>query len=171
MAKMYLMSGPSGAGKTTFAKKFAEEHGIQYLGIDDFYRMFNGSESLHEDEFDVWMAFYKAIHLAEQKGRDIIVDTNAPSVSSRTEFLNWFPTFEHYLFFIDAPFELCVRNNQSRTRRVPYDEMKRIYSSIQRPTQAGDPRWIEITCYSNKKNDGYALWADYLHGRTNQDLE
>ena len=38
MAKMYLMCGLSGAGKTTFAKKFAEENDLIYLSIDDFYK-------------------------------------------------------------------------------------------------------------------------------------
>ena len=36
MAKMVLMCGCSGSGKTTFAKKYAEENNLLYLGIDEF---------------------------------------------------------------------------------------------------------------------------------------
>ena len=41
MAKMYLMCGCSGCGKTTFSKEFAKKHNILYLGVDDFYREVN----------------------------------------------------------------------------------------------------------------------------------
>lgn len=30
------MCGCSGAGKTTFAKEFAEKHNLRYIGVDDF---------------------------------------------------------------------------------------------------------------------------------------
>ena len=146
------MSGPSGAGKTTYAKKLAEERGIQYLGIDDFYRMFNGSESRHEDEFEVWLAFYEAIHLVEKHGRDCVVDTNSPTVSKRTEFLDWFPSFEHHLIYITASQELCWQNNQSRTRKIPRETFNDIYDSVQPPTDNEDPRWVSIQRFTNYCN-------------------
>ena len=37
MAKMYLMSGLSGSGKTTYARKFAADNDLLYLNVDDFY--------------------------------------------------------------------------------------------------------------------------------------
>ena len=37
---MYLMCGCSGAGKTTYSKKFAKENNLKYLGIDDFYKSY-----------------------------------------------------------------------------------------------------------------------------------
>jgi len=159
MSIMYLMSGPSGAGKTTFAKKLAEDRNLQYLGIDDFYAVFNGSEKRHEDEFDVWMAFFQAIHLAELKGRNIVVDTNSPTKSKRTEFLDWFGGFDqHVLIFVNAPVELCVANNLSRERVIPEDAMNEIIASIEHPLIEDDPRWDNVQCYMNRNNTGYDLY-------------
>lgn len=37
---LYVMCGISGCGKTTFAKRFAENRGLRYVCSDDFYRAF-----------------------------------------------------------------------------------------------------------------------------------
>lgn len=159
--KMYLMSGPSGAGKTTFAKRFAKDNGYQYFCIDDFYALINGDERLHEDETDVWLIFFKAIQLAEQHGRNIVIDTNSPTRTKRTEFLDWFPSFEHNLIFVYAPFELCVQNNAGRNRKIPADELREIYDSVEIPSdQTEDKRWNSI--YSVENDNNMRFFCSYL---------
>lgn len=170
MANMYLMSGASGAGKTTFAHriiKILEEMNhreVQYLCIDDFYKVFNGSEKRHEDEFDVWIAFYKAIHLAELKERDVLIDTNSPTVSKRTEFLDWFPSFQHHLIYIEADPQLCMENNAHRNRVIPLDEMQRILQSIERPSVIELGRWKTIQIWKNDNNRRYRIMEQYKDG-------
>ena len=133
MAKMYLMCGCSGAGKTTFSKEFAKEHNLKYLGIDDFYALINGDECLHTNFFEVWIEFYKAIHDAEINNIDVIIDTNAITKSHREQFLEWFPTFEHHLIYIEASEVLRKKNNMSRRRQVPDDAMDRMTALLQKP--------------------------------------
>jgi predicted kinase len=133
MAKMYLMCGCSGAGKTTFSKVFAEEYGLKYLGIDDFYALVNGDECLHTNTFDVWIEFYKAIHEAEVNDIDVIIDTNAITKSHREQFIEWFPTFEHHLIYIEASETLRKKNNMSRRRQVPDDVMDRMTALLEKP--------------------------------------
>ena len=133
MAKMYLMCGCSGAGKTTFSKAFAKENNLKYLGIDDFYALINGDECLHNNTFEVWIEFYKAIHEAEVNNIDCIVDTNAITKSHREQFLEWFPTFEHHLIYIEAHEALRKKNNMSRRRQVPDDAMDRMTALLQKP--------------------------------------
>ena len=134
MAKMYLMCGCSGAGKTTFAKVFAEEHNLKYLGIDDFYALVNGDECIHTNSFEVWIEFYKAIHEVEVNNIDCIIDTNAITTTHRAQFVEWFPTFEHHLIYIDTPLELRKQNNKARRRQVPDDVMENMHYKMQEPT-------------------------------------
>lgn len=170
MPKMYLMSGPSGAGKTTIAKRLAERDHLQYLGVDDFYALINGDERRHEDEMDVWLIFFKAIQLAEMHGRDVVIDTNSPTVVKRTEFLDWFPTFEHNLIFVNAPFDLCEKNNDSRRRRIPSGEFRKIFESIERPmNDTEDERWKHICCAWNLNNHGFVY--TYLRGIDSDEFE
>lgn len=133
MAKMYLMCGCSGAGKTTFSKEFAKEHNLRYLGIDDFYALINGDECIHTNFFEVWIEFYKTIHEAEVNNVDVIIDTNAVTKSHREQFLEWFPTFEHHLIYIEANESLRKKNNMSRRRQVPDDAMDRMTALLEKP--------------------------------------
>ena len=151
MAKMYLMCGCSGAGKTTFAKAFSKEHNLKYLGIDDFYALVNGDECLHINTFDVWIEFYKAIHEAELNDIDIIVDTNAITRSHRDQFIEWFPTFEHHLIYVQASYELRKKNNKSRRRQVPDDVMDTMHMKLQTPLL--DEQFKTITIITNLENN------------------
>lgn len=151
MAKMYLMCGCSGAGKTTFSKEFAKEHNLKYLGIDDFYALINGDECLHTNTFEVWIEFYKAIHEAETNNIDVIIDTNAITRSHREQFIEWFPTFEHHLIYIEAAPELRNKNNKSRRRQVPDDVMIKMHYKLQVPWL--DEQFKTITIITNAKNE------------------
>ena len=134
MGKMFLMCGLSGAGKTTFAKKFAEDNGYKYLGIDDFYIRNYGDYDDPDDSFYVWIDFFKAIHKAELANEDVVIDTNAPTLVKRLQFIDWFPTFdEHNLIYIQADRDLRRRNNASRKRVVPDDEMERMEQEFKSP--------------------------------------
>lgn len=158
MSKLYLMSGSSGSGKTTFAKSFAKEHDLLYLCPDDFYGLIHGDERIHKDEFDVWMTIWRAIHLAEVNRRDCIVDTNSPTHVDRDQFLNWFDSFdEHHLIFVSATPELCMKNNAARRRVIPEAEMKRILSKVEPPTLNEDSRWDSITICRNDDNSGFSV--------------
>lgn len=142
MAKMYLMCGCSGAGKTTYSKKFAREHNLLYLGIDDFYAKVNGDECLHTNTFEVWIEFYKAIHEAEVNELDCIIDTNAITKTHRAQFVEWFPTFEHHLIYIGANETLRKKNNKQRRRQVPDDVMERMTAQLETPYISEDFKTI-----------------------------
>lgn len=170
MSKMYLMCGLSGAGKTTFAKKFAEEHNLVYLGIDDFYACYAGTNGIRSPwsdphaSFDVWIKYFYAIHTLEQEGKDILIDTNAPTYVKRQQFIDWFPCFdEHNLIYIAVSEELRYKNNLARGRVVPQDEMARMRDEFQPPVHMIDEdmgfyifpekRWNNVIAYINKNNN------------------
>lgn len=152
MAKMYLMCGCSGAGKTTFAKAFAKKHNIKYLGIDEFYALINGDECLHTNTFEVWIEFYKAIHETEIKNLDCIIDTNAITHVHRAQFIEWFPTFEHHLIYIEAEPELRKKNNLSRRRQVPDDVMDKMAEKLEVPCLTSNNGFKSITFINNIDN-------------------
>lgn len=154
MAKMYLMCGLSGVGKTTYAKKFAEENNLLYLGIDEFYAKVNGDECIHENSFEVWIEFFKAIHEVEINNIDCIIDTNAITRCHRTQFLDWFPSFEHHLIYIRSSEELRHINNRNRRRVIPEKVMYQMANDLQEPTNRSESRrWQSITCIENYMNE------------------
>lgn len=164
--KLYMMSGRSGCGKTTFARKYAQDHGLVYYGTDDFYRMFHGDERIHKDEFEIWMTIFRVLHTAEINGTDVMFDTNNLRIVDRVQILDWFPGFECHLFYIHASPELCVKNNVSRRRVIPPEEMERIIKSMQIPAPDEDERYAGIKYFENKENViREALYHDLMEGR------
>lgn len=162
--KLFMMCGVSGSGKTTFAKRFAEDCRLRYINPDNFYALYNGDEREHKHEFEIWMALLRALHMAEQDGVDVMFDTNAPTVVDRTQILDWFPGFEHHLICVTAPPEICVRNNKVRRRVIPDDVMKQMLNSIQTPTMNED-RWQSITYLQNDHNNGFELVHRFNHAK------
>ena len=159
MGQMYLMCGLSGSGKTTYAKKFAKNNHLFYLGIDEFYEWYNGDDSIRENTFEIWIEFFQAIHRAEQDGKDVLIDTNAPTYVDRVQILDWFPDFEkHHLIWVDASEELRFMNNRHRGRVIPDDVMHKMYWKFQPPIAKNeDERWSSITKVTNKNNGYYII--------------
>ena len=157
MAKMFLMTGHPGSGKSFYAKQFAEKNGYRYLSIDDMYATFNGSPNCHDNKFDVWMTFWRQIHAAEMAGHDIVVDTNAPTRLDRNEFLNWFASFEHHLIWVDASEELCLINNSNRSRIIPEEQMRSMFYFFEEPNirenmGSNRSKWVSISHIPNNDN-------------------
>ena len=152
MTKMYLMCGLSGVGKTTYAKQFAADNNLLYLGVDDFYAKVNGDECIHENQFEVWIEYFKAIHEAEVNGIDCIVDTNAITRCHRVQFLEWFPTFEHHLILIRCDEKLRYMNNKSRRRVVPDDVMLKMAINFEYINPSEFNKWDSMRIVHNIDN-------------------
>ena len=182
MSKMFLMCGLSGAGKTTFAKKFAKENGYIYAGIDDFYAAYANENNIKspwsdpDASFKVWINYFQAIHDLEQDGFDVVIDTNAPTFVKRQQFIDWFPDFdEHNLIYIAVTEELRERNNLSRGRVVPKDEMIRMRQEFEEPVEFNvkvfavqyeysfpERRWDNVIVYRNVDNNFIKCEEDIL---------
>jgi len=167
MAKMFLMCGHPGSGKSTYARELARKNGFRYLSIDDMYATFNGDPTSHDNKFDVWMTFFRQIHTAEVAGQDIVVDTNAPTRADRYEFLNWFSSFEHHLIWINTSEKLCLENNKHRSRIIPEEQMKRLFGIFEIPNPSETyfcrtrSTWESMSMVSNVDNKFTARTSFY----------
>lgn len=154
MAKMFLMTGPSGAGKTTLAMQLARERGLRYLGIENFYLAFFGDETVHNHEEEVWQSFAEAIRLAGMDGVDVLIDTNAPSREDREWFVKRFSEFEISLIIVEAAEELCRLNNQARARKIPESEMNEIFARLEPVADDEMAQYVGAELYRNTDNSG-----------------
>lgn len=154
MAKLFLMSGPCGAGKTTLAARLAKERNLRLLSIDDFYAVFFGSELVHEHREMVWEAFSYAIRAAMLDKVDVLIDTNAPTRADRNWFIEKFPDFSFHLILVQAKKELCFINNRSRDRQIPEDEMESMFERMEPVTEDELKNYETAELYENTDNSG-----------------
>lgn len=159
--KFYLVCGMCGSGKTTYAKPFAYENGFRYINPDDFYALYNGDERRHEHEFEVWMTIFRVLHEAEQDGVSCVLDTNALTASNRSQFLDWFPGFDHHLIYISAPIRNCRANNRKRDRRISDTEFNLMLLSFQEPKAEEDSRWVSFTMINSLGDGKFCILEQY----------
>lgn len=153
MAKMFLICGISGVGKTTLSKRMAEKHNLLRIGVDDFYAKVNGDEKDRRNKFEVWIEFFKAIHAAEEENIDCVIEASGLTRHQRMEFVEWFPEFEHHLIFIEAAAELRNRNNDKRDRVVPEWRIAEMEKRVQRPCATdADECFKSIAFFCNNDN-------------------
>ena len=154
MAEMFLMTGPSGAGKTTLAFELVKKLGLKYMGIEDFYARHFGSELIHDEEEEVWQEFEDAIRDLENDSVDILVDTNSPSYADRAWFFERFPNYAINLIIVEADREICLFNNRNRARKIPEKEMLHILDSIEPVTDEEMRNYKSVELYRNYNNSG-----------------
>lgn len=159
--KMWVLCGFSGSGKTTFAKAFAKQNHITYLSPEQFYQRHYGVEYDKTHKFDIWIRFFVAIDTAYKSGKSAIVDVTSLTKFQRTQYLEWFPGFEHHLIFIDTPFELCLKNNSQRKKVVPIQIMRAQKKKFEEPSPHEDQRWVTFTQIKNVNNK-FALEKIYI---------
>jgi len=156
MPRMFLLCGDIAAGKSTFAAIFARLHKLRRISIDDCYAFYNGTDTCRENKFEAWQLFFKLIHEAYKLGQDVIVDTNAPYVSDRQEFLNWFPEYdEHTLICIRSDIATMKERNARRNRKVPSEVIERLYKEFEMPTYdepGGRSDWDNIYWFTSNSD-------------------
>lgn len=152
MAKMFLICGISGVGKTTLSQRLSKKHNLLRLGIDDFYAKVNGDEKDRRNKFNVWIEFFEAIHEAEENNIDCVVEASGLTRHQRREFVEWFPTFDHHLVFIEADADLRNKNNVARERVVPGWRIADMENRVQRPNLETDDCFDTLTFITNKDN-------------------
>lgn len=144
MSDFFLVCGMSGGGKTTLGKQLVKWNpNLLYFDVDEYYAKINGDERDRSNFFEVWIALYQDLHKAEMENRDVLLTTNALTVSQRQQFIEWFPTFNHHMIWVKSPFPQCLEGNTNRKRIVPLDAMIKQWKTQETPTNA-EQNWMTI---------------------------
>lgn len=153
--KFYLLTGYCGAGKSTFAKKFAKENNCRYISIDNFYLAVFGNETDHIHRDFVWDLCFTALKLAKEDGVDVILDTNSPNPELRYYIYERIAKYfdERHIIYIEANVDLCLANNKNRSRVIPDNEMSKLTTSYIAPTNDELKYWTSIIHYINDSNN------------------
>lgn len=158
MATLTLVCGMSGSGKSTFAEKYAIEHKALYLPVDNFYDAYCGKNK-HNHEFEVWMSYFSAIHVAMQDGLDVVLETNALTFVDRAQFPLWFSKFDHYvLIWMETAYNTCLKNNNHRERVIPLTSMQKMWNQIEPISLRDEKYWNTILIEINHGNN--FIWEE-----------
>lgn len=130
MAKIIMLKGLPGSGKTTWANQYVVDHPNSVrINKDELRRMLRGLKWEKSLEPGVIMTRDNIVSWALASGREVIVDdTNfAPKHEERLRFIAATMKADFEIKFIDTTLQECIQNDLKRLTSVGEKVIRRMY--------------------------------------------
>ena len=140
MKRLFILTGAPGAGKSTWAKQYQEEHENVYIISSDAIRYeLTGCFNDHSKQKLVWETFENRIHEYANKGNDItvILDALCDLNSLRIKYVKENPEYDEYtLVVFPRSFEYVQKWNKERPQEkwVPDDILISLFNKYEKPS-------------------------------------
>lgn len=141
---LYVMIGPAGSGKSTFAVSGKLDGYI--ISTDEIRQRFYGDEASQENPAAVFAQAYKEVRACLNRGWDVIFDATNTTHQSRKELLKRVADIPHrnVAVYMNTALEECKRRNAQRKRQVPDGVIDRQYMQMVRDAASIPVRFDEI---------------------------
>lgn len=148
MAKLILMVGIPGSGKTTFANTMFDEDTI-ILSSDGIRKELFGSEADQDHNDIVFQTLYSRARENLANNKTVVLDSTNSSKENRKRALSHFTNMNISIsaIVIDTNLETCIKQNAQRERVVEESVIKEFADSFSFPTK--DEGFDEIITYTN----------------------
>lgn len=156
MSKLICLAGLPGVGKTTWATEFLKKRpDFLYFSPDSYYERINGDECDRTDTFEIWMAMFRDIHIAEKNFNNVLIDSDNLTYAQRNQWIEWFPYFdEHILLFLEEDYNTCFDRVSKRRRAIPEIIMREKMYKWENPLEAGDcAEWDRVYQISSDEDN------------------
>ena len=140
--RLYVMCGPAGSGKSTWAKEHLVGEYTTYISRDEVrMSMITDKDHYFSKEREVFKEFINRIQYAVNKcGNDVVVDATHLDKFSRRKLTNALDDalvepWEIIYVVMDTSYEECCRRNDNRSGRanVPHDVIWEMYEKMTCP--------------------------------------
>ena len=143
---LLILCGIPGSGKTTYARKLAEETGAILYCYDELPDAFSPSRQQAVRE-SMWTAIVEDLRC----GQDVICDDLHITMEKRKKILQMVSGIncKKKLIVVDTPLQICLQRNSERERRLPDVAIRFYMKKFESPTL--NEGWDEIIYYSSIK--------------------
>jgi predicted kinase len=143
MAKVYVMVGVPGSGKSTWIANQEWSKDCVIVSTDDYVEKFaRRLGKTYSEVFDTVMRrcirlMMRRVNKARAEGRDIIWDQTSITLVSRIRKFNALPDYEHIAVVFDTPEwkELKRRLDSREGKRIPRKVVKSMIHNFEMPTE------------------------------------
>lgn len=145
MAKLIMMMGLPGSGKSTRAKKLKETmQKVVLLSSDDIREELFGDRRDNDHNVEVFQELHKRAKEALSNGVDVIYDATNINSKRRVNFLKGLPkgTVKE-LYYVNESIRNCIIQDAQREYSVGEEVISNMYKSLQVPYS--HEKWDKIT--------------------------
>ena len=141
MRTFILLSAIPGSGKSTWARRYQNEHPDTYIvASDELRKEMTGRVNDFSKDKEMWEIFLSRINDYAKNNEDCTVIADATNLENRfrSYYYEKTPNFDrHVLVFFNIPFEICQLQNRMREdeRVVPESAMERMKKQFEKPTE------------------------------------
>lgn len=163
MTKFFMCIGLPASGKSGHAKKLAAEYDAEIFSSDELRTEMFGDVNHQEDNNALFKELHKRIRECLTSGKNAIMDSTNINYKRRMEFLkslNKIPC-EKIAVLMATPYEVCLKRNAQRERKVPEHVIKRMYMNWNVPYWYEGWDDIQIV-YSDGADGIYGGVADWV---------
>lgn len=153
---LIIMCGCPASGKSTYVKEYFDNENYKIVSRDKI--RFGLLEQFGETEYfafekDVFTSFVREINKGLANGKDTVADATHLSERSRNKLLDRIKDIENYriiMVCVEVPLNTCLERNEKREgyAKVPYDTLRRMYFSYERPSHYEKYKYDEILVVS-----------------------
>ena len=142
MRTLILLTAVPGAGKSTWARRYAESHKNVYIvNSDEVRHAVTGSYRDFSKQDMVWATFRREIHEYGKKCDDVTVIADGVNDTNQIRLSYALDTKEfdrHILVYIVRPLEVIIRQNRQREveKWVPDEVVETYFKKIEEPNEA-----------------------------------
>lgn len=136
MNNFMMLVGLPGSGKSYWAEKHAEvNHHAVIHSSDALRRELFGSEDVQDRNRELFEELHRRIKADLLADKDVIYDATNINSKRRTAFLQEIENIDcrKTAIVMSTPFIVCLKNNWTRERIVPFEVMDRMYKNWQTP--------------------------------------
>lgn len=132
---LILLCGIPGSGKTTYAKKYIEEHeDTIHISSDEIRKELWGDEATQGDNNEVFSLMQTRTIEALNNGYSVVYDATNVTRKDRSYIISLCPKFVKIeCHIVWAPIETCIEKDSTRERTVGKEVIDRMLRRFQAP--------------------------------------
>jgi predicted kinase len=133
MSLVIIGIGVPGSGKTTYLKKFAEQHGLAYINKDDIRAELLGDVNDQSKNREIWLESERRITDALARGQSLVLDSTYAERWKREELITSLKkrgATRVVGVYFDIPLERAMAQNNARERAVSEKNMHWFWTQL-----------------------------------------
>ena len=132
---LIMLCGIPGSGKSKWAEKYVKEHNYVIHSSDSLRKELFGDENYQDKNNELFDTLHKRIKEDLAEGKNVIYDACNIHRKFRMVFLQSIGKIDCYkkIIIFAIPYEICLRRNWMRERKVPDEVIERMYRHWQTP--------------------------------------